>query len=85
MAILLAGAFVFIASAEVTWGPLLGFCGFVATIYLGDRFVHLPARRYVERIDNYQCLHCGYSLTGNASGFCPECGSIVSPDERYPR
>lgn len=24
-----------------------------------------------------QCLTCGYNLTGNASGTCPECGSIV--------
>ena len=24
-----------------------------------------------------QCLRCGYNLTGNVSGMCPECGEIV--------
>ncbi|HEY8749850.1 MAG TPA: hypothetical protein VIM11_17840 [Tepidisphaeraceae bacterium] len=23
------------------------------------------------------CLHCGYDLTGNASGICPECGTTT--------
>lgn len=23
------------------------------------------------------CLHCGYDLTGNVSGVCPECGKPV--------
>ncbi len=28
------------------------------------------------------CLHCGYSLAGNVSGVCPECGAeIKSPRE----
>jgi hypothetical protein len=25
-----------------------------------------------------QCLGCGYSLTGNTSGVCPECGTAVA-------
>jgi hypothetical protein len=27
------------------------------------------------------CLRCGYSLTGNVSGVCPECGSVVPSAE----
>lgn len=23
------------------------------------------------------CIHCGYNLTGNTSGVCPECGRTV--------
>ena len=23
------------------------------------------------------CLHCGYDLTGNVSGVCPECGELI--------
>jgi hypothetical protein len=23
------------------------------------------------------CIACGYNLTGNASGTCPECGTVV--------
>lgn len=26
-----------------------------------------------------QCLSCGYSLTGNESGVCPECGRKIKP------
>lgn len=28
-----------------------------------------------ERRENGQCLHCGYDLTGNITGTCPECGT----------
>jgi hypothetical protein len=28
------------------------------------------------------CANCGYSLTGNTSGVCPECGTAVKLDER---
>ena len=24
------------------------------------------------------CVHCGYNLTGNASGVCPECGHKIA-------
>ncbi len=27
-----------------------------------------------------QCLRCGYSLIGNMSGICPECGTPISED-----
>jgi len=25
------------------------------------------------------CLNCGYDLTGNVSGICPECGAVIPP------
>lgn len=28
------------------------------------------------------CLHCGYNLTGNQSGFCPECATPVTGHEK---
>ncbi len=31
-----------------------------------------------RRRDRGQCIECGYSLRGNRSGRCPECGSPVS-------
>jgi hypothetical protein len=39
----------------------------------------LIARRVREhiRIERGQCLKCGYNLTGNTSGVCPECGTKV--------
>jgi hypothetical protein len=36
-------------------------------------FVRGPLRRYRRRRRN-QCVACGYSLIGNLSGTCPECG-----------
>ncbi len=30
-------------------------------------------RRYRRKHD--LCMHCGYNLTGNTSGTCPECGT----------
>jgi hypothetical protein len=32
-----------------------------------------------RRLPPQCCQACGYDLTGNASGTCPECGSIVAP------
>ncbi|UCC31604.1 MAG: hypothetical protein JSU86_04855 [Phycisphaerales bacterium] len=36
-------------------------------------FVHGPVRRYRRRRKGL-CIRCGYNLTGNMSGVCPECG-----------
>ncbi len=34
----------------------------------------------VERIVNPElCSGCGYNLTGNVSGYCPECGRAIEP------
>jgi hypothetical protein len=38
--------------------------GFIAAI--------IPSRRVVKQLG--QCMVCGYDLTGNVSGVCPECG-----------
>jgi hypothetical protein len=33
-----------------------------------------PGRLWVGRCARGQCPQCGYDLTGNVSGVCPECG-----------
>ena len=35
-------------------------------------------RRVHNRILHGLCVHCGYNLTGNVSGVCPECGIEMS-------
>lgn len=35
-----------------------------------------PALLRRERLALGQCVRCGYDLTGNVSGVCPECGGI---------
>jgi hypothetical protein len=41
---------------------------------------------YYEKQDRLRrglCVNCGYDLTGNLSGTCPECGTAV-PRKREP-
>jgi hypothetical protein len=46
-------------------------------IFLADA----PQRR--EESDGHFCDGCGYNLTGNTSGRCPECGAPVLDPSRY--
>ena len=39
-------------------------------------FIRGPYRRYCRRKKGL-CLKCGYNLTGNVSGVCPECGEKI--------
>lgn len=39
-------------------------------------FIRGPLRRWRRRRKGY-CVKCGYDLTGNVSGVCPECGEAV--------
>ncbi|HUN80371.1 MAG TPA: hypothetical protein VMV81_02565, partial [Phycisphaerae bacterium] len=34
------------------------------------------AVKIARRISNKLCFYCGYNLTGNVSGVCPECGRV---------
>lgn len=58
------------------WSPLR-----VAPIYSVFLMVAVPTLlvwRFVPKYPRGQCRRCGYDLTGNVSGVCPECGSKVS-------
>jgi hypothetical protein len=39
-------------------------------------FIRGPVRRWRRRRRGC-CLNCGYDLTGNVSGVCPECGEAI--------
>ncbi|UCG16466.1 MAG: hypothetical protein JSV19_00205 [Phycisphaerales bacterium] len=43
------------------------------SIYPAIAFIRRPLRRYRRRRKGL-CAKCGYNLTGNVSGICPECG-----------
>ena len=53
------------------WLPLVLF-----SAYPTIAFFHSPNRRYRRRKKGL-CLTCGYDLTGNVSGICPECGERI--------
>lgn len=44
----------------------------------------LRAQREANRRWNGQCVGCGYSLRGNTSGVCPECGRRGVALDRHP-
>ena len=46
------------------------------SIYPTIVFFRGPYRRYRRRKKGL-CLKCGYNLTGNVSGVCPECGEKI--------
>jgi len=50
-------------------------------------FLALRQKRKRNRRANNMCVRCGYFLTGNTSGTCPECGNPVpkAPDDESPR
>ena len=35
-----------------------------------------------QRLGPGHCTKCGYNLTGNVSGRCPECGAAIEPESR---
>ena len=54
------------------------FLVFMFAAYPTFAFIRGPLRRHRRRRKGL-CLKCGYDLTGNESGTCPECGSEVEP------
>ena len=62
------------------WVALLIF-GILPLLWLRRHINHLRQHRFDL------CSICGYSLTGNTSGTCPECGSPIpkAPEPKSPR
>ena len=54
------------------WSPLILF-----SLYPAVAFIRGPCRRHRRRRKKGLCLECGYDLTGNVSGICPECGKRI--------
>jgi hypothetical protein len=54
------------------WMPFMLFVG-----YPGLLIVFRRALRRRRRRKRNQCIHCGYNLTGNVRGICPECGESL--------
>ena len=45
-------------------------------LYPAVAFFRGPVRRWRRRKNGW-CVACGYDLTGNVSGVCPECGRVI--------
>jgi RNA polymerase subunit RPABC4/transcription elongation factor Spt4 len=57
----------------------LGTIGFYV-IRIGGAIGAYPETRRRSRIRRGLCVQCGYDLTGNQSGICPECGRNIEPN-----
>lgn len=62
------------ALGALTYGPIGAFAGFL----IGALVERYPRRRRPRR-GSPRCAQCGYNLTGNVSGRCPECGTSILP------
>ena len=60
------------------WFPIVLFAA-----YPTIAFIRGPLRRYRRRRKGL-CLKCGYDLTGNVSGICPECGTPANKPDSLP-
>ena len=45
--------------------------------YFVSVFIWLPRYERWARASTGRCARCGYDLTGNVSGACPECGTPI--------
>jgi hypothetical protein len=50
----------------------------VPLIWVPAAWVYLRSRFRSPRYPKNHCQSCGYDLTGNVSGRCPECGTVIS-------
>src|SRR6476646_10429731 len=60
--------------------PLLGAIAFATPPFLWAYLIALRLRDWTVRryrMKSELCTGCGYSLTGNTSGVCPECGAVA--------
>jgi hypothetical protein len=55
-------------------------CGGRGGSTVGPRATPFPSLEDRRRLARNRCLGCGYNLTGNQSGICPECGIEINPD-----
>lgn len=61
----------------------LWFLTFLGVAAVGLAFTPTLFRRRTARLG--ECTACGYSLEGNQSGTCPECGAAVAPAQQEKR
>lgn len=71
------------------WGTPLIYLLFITVpvggVMLAFSTLQLQRGRLVLRKKRHLCKQCGYNLTGNTSGLCPECGASIERKTDVPR
>ena len=62
-----------IGSVTTAWA-MAAYVGVPGLLYVARNVV---PRKRARRLERGLCADCGYDLTGNVSGVCPECGGVV--------
>ena len=75
-----------VASVPSSWSLHLMFMlyliGFGIAIWFTRRDIRRRLRAQLAKKGIPVCIPCGYNLTGNESGVCPECGCAVQKLEK---
>ncbi len=70
-----------VASVPSSWSlhllSMLCLIGFGIAIWFSRQDIRRRLRAQLAKKGIPVCIPCGYNLTGNESGVCPECGSAV--------
>lgn len=65
-------------SFELLMSTCVGAAAVLAYIPARLLFGHLRSATISD--ETWRCRRCGYNLTGNVSGVCPECGTRIDGD-----
>ena len=77
--VLFVGAIIRAASGRADDTTNLTFLPFALFAFIPYELLRRDAlNRRRRKILDRVCTHCGYNLTGNVSGVCPECGTAVT-------
>ena len=82
MASILLACAVFVGSFFSTPGLILALILLAFAISALAQGIKTRTSENIRAVRKLQggCLHCGYNLTGNESGVCPECGKAAGSD-----